>query len=93
MEENEEFDSDFNPEDIPISEEFWNYMEHYWHNNREFPESTEASLNRKADLVDGKVPSSQLPSYVDDVLEYDTFESLPNSGEKGKIYVITNNNT
>ncbi|WP_210148612.1 pyocin knob domain-containing protein [Chryseobacterium scophthalmum] len=93
MEENEEFDSDFNPEDIPISEEFWNYMENYWHNNREFPESTEASLNRKADLVDGKVPSSQLPSYVDDVLEYDTFESLPNSGEKGKIYVITNNNT
>lgn len=93
MEENEEFNSDFNPEDIPISEEFWNYMEHYWHNNREFPESTEASLNKKADLVDGKVPSSQLPSYVDDVLEYDTFESLPNSGEKGKIYVITNNNT
>lgn len=93
MEENEEFNYDFNPEDIPISEEFWNYMEHYWHNNREFPESTEASLNRKADLVDGKVPSSQLPSYVDDVLEYDTFESLPNSGEKGKIYVITNNNT
>ena len=93
MEENEEFDSDFNPEDIPISEEFWNYMEHYCHNNREFPESTEASLNRKADLVDGKVPSSQLPSYVDDVLEYDTFESLPSSGEKGKIYVIKNNNT
>ncbi|WP_139420857.1 hypothetical protein [Chryseobacterium mulctrae] len=76
-----------------ISEEFWNYMENYWHSNREFPESTEASLNRKADLVDGKVPSSQLPSYVDDVLEYDTFESLPSSGEKGKIYVITNNNT
>ena len=24
-------------------------------------------LNKKADLVDGKVPSSQLPSYVDDV--------------------------
>ncbi|MFC0428056.1 hypothetical protein [Chryseobacterium scophthalmum] len=93
MEENEEFNSDFNPEDIPISEEFWNYMENYWHNNREFPESTEASLNKKADLVDGKVPSSQLPSYVDDVLEYDTFESLPSSGEKGKIYVITNNNT
>lgn len=93
MEENEEFDSDFHSEDIPISEEFWNYMEHYWHNNREFPESTEASLNKKADLVDGKVPSSQLPSYVDDVLEFDSFENLPSSGEKGKIYLITNNNT
>ncbi|WP_265428919.1 hypothetical protein [Chryseobacterium sp. YIM B08800] len=93
MEKNEELDSDFNPEDIPISEEFWNYMENYWHNNREFPESTEASLNKKADLIDGKVPSSQLPSYVDDVLEFNTFENLPNPGEKGKIYVVTNNNT
>lgn len=93
MEENEEFDSDFNTEDIPISEEFWNYMENYWHNNREFPESTEESLSKKADLVDGKVPSSQLPSYVDDVLEFDTFDNLPSFGEKGKIYVITNNNT
>ncbi|MGO4707772.1 hypothetical protein AB4Y90_01405 [Chryseobacterium sp. 2TAF14] len=93
MEENEEFDSDFNTEDIPISEEFWNYMENYWHNNREFPESTEVSLSKKADLINGKVPSSQLPSYVDDVLEFNTFESLPDSGEKGKIYLITNNNT
>lgn len=37
----------------------------------------------------GKVPSSQLPSYVDDVLEYDNFDSLPPTGEKGKIYVTT----
>ncbi|MDF2551938.1 MAG: hypothetical protein K0R77_1213 [Chryseobacterium sp.] len=93
MEENEEFDSDFNTAEVPISEGFWNYMENYWHNNREFPESTESSLNKKADLVDGKVPSSQLPSYVDDVLEFDTFENLPNPGEKGKIYLVTNNNT
>jgi len=93
MEENEEFDSDFNTEDIPISGGFWNYMKNYWHNNREFPESTESSLNKKADLVDGKVPSSQLPSYVDDVVEFDTFENLPNPGEKGKIYLVTNNNT
>ena len=27
-------------------------------------------LTTKADLVSGKVPASQLPSYVDDVLEY-----------------------
>ncbi|WP_439480128.1 hypothetical protein [Chryseobacterium aquaticum] len=93
MEENEKFDSDFSNDKIPISEEFWNYMENYWHNNREFPESTEASLSKKADLVDGKVPSSQLPSYVDDVLEFDTFQNLPNTGEKGKIYLITNDNS
>ncbi|KNB62345.1 hypothetical protein [Chryseobacterium sp. Hurlbut01] len=93
MEENEKFDSDFSNDKIPISEEFWNYMENYWHNNREFPESTEASLSKKADLVDGKVPASQLPSYVDDVLEFDSFDNLPNPGEKGKIYLVTNDNS
>lgn len=93
MGENEKFDSDFSNDKIPISEEFWNYMENYWHNNREFPESTESSLSKKADLVDGKVPSSQLPSYVDDVLEFDSFGNLPNPGEKGKIYLVTNDNS
>lgn len=36
---------------------------------------------------DGKVPSSQLPSYVDDVLEYTNKSSFPSTGESGKIYV------
>lgn len=36
----------------------------------------------------GHVPASQLPSYVDDVLEFDTFADLPAEGEKGKIYVL-----
>ena len=35
----------------------------------------------------GKVPSSQLPSYVDDVLEYDSKSAFPTVGETGKIYV------
>lgn len=46
----------------------------------------------KADLIDGKVPSSQLPSFVDDVLEYTNFASLPSTGESGKIYVTLNDN-
>lgn len=33
-------------------------------------QNLESSLRNKADLVDGKVPESQLPSYVDDVVEY-----------------------
>ena len=33
------------------------------------------------------VPSSQLPSYVDDVLEYDKKADFPANGETGKIYV------
>ena len=40
----------------------------------------------------GKVPSNQLPSYVDDVLEYDTFNNIPEKGESGKIYVINDTN-
>jgi hypothetical protein len=41
-----------------------------------------------AELDDnGKVPSAQLPSYVDDVLEYDAVADFPATGESGKIYV------
>ena len=36
---------------------------------------------------DGKVPADQLPSYVDDVLEFVSKSNFPSSGEKGKIYV------
>lgn len=36
---------------------------------------------------DGKVPASQLPSYVDDVLEFASKTNFPSSGDKGKIYV------
>ena len=35
----------------------------------------------------GRVPSSQLPSYVDDVLEYSSQSAFPATGESGKIYV------
>ena len=40
----------------------------------------------------GKVPSSQLPSYVDDVLEYDSQSAFPSTGETGKIYVAKDTN-
>ena len=36
---------------------------------------------------DGKVPAAQLPSYVDDVLEYANKAGFPATGESGKIYV------
>jgi len=49
-------------------------------------------FNSKADLVDGKVPSSQLPSYVDDVLEFATRSAFPSTGESGKIYVALDTN-
>jgi hypothetical protein len=37
----------------------------------------------------GQVASAQLPSYVDDVLEYSTTGGFPATGEAGKIYVAT----
>lgn len=42
--------------------------------------------------ANGLVPSSQLPSYVDDVLEYSAKSSFPTTGETGKIYVDTSTN-
>lgn len=47
----------------------------------------DALLALKADLVGGKIPSAQLPAYVDDVLEFDNLASFPATGEFGKIYV------
>ena len=44
-------------------------------------------LGKKADLINGLIPSSQLPSYVDDVLEYTTRAQFPTQWEKGKIYI------
>lgn len=37
--------------------------------------------------ADGKVPADQLPSYVDDVLEFASKTNFPSTGERGKIYV------
>lgn len=49
-------------------------------------------LTSKADLVDGKVPANQLPSFVDDVLEYDNLTAFPTTGESGIIYVALDTN-
>lgn len=46
-----------------------------------------ASLNES-----GIIPSAQLPSYVDDVLEFTQLDQLPKPGESGKIYVVTSTN-
>lgn len=37
----------------------------------------------------GVIPANQLPSYVDDVLEFATFSAFPALGESGKIYIAT----
>lgn len=41
---------------------------------------------------DGKVPSIQLPSYVDDVVEYANMAAFPGTGSTGIIYVALDSN-
>ena len=52
------------------------------------PTSEKGSNNGVAELdSSGKVPQSQLPSYVDDVLSYASKTDFPATGEDGKIYI------
>lgn len=40
----------------------------------------------------GIIPDRYLPSYVQDVVEFETFEDLPIPGESNKIYIVTSTN-
>ena len=60
---------------------------------RAIASTLKGAKNGVAELdANGLIPSSQLPSYVDDVLEYDTKTDFPTTGESGKIYIATNTN-
>lgn len=61
-----------------------------------FPDSTVQTTaftgidpSQWAPLVNGLVPSANLPSYVDDVLEFPGISNFPGTGETGKIYIDT----
>lgn len=57
------------------------------------PSTEKGAKNGVATLDEtGIIPSSQLPSYVDDVLEFDTETDFPKTGETGKIYVAKDTN-
>lgn len=61
--------------------------------NDKLDKSEKGATNGVASLDEnGRVPSSQLPSYVDDVIEVANYESLPTSGESGKIYITQSDN-
>jgi hypothetical protein len=58
------------------------------------PAATKGAADGVATLdSSGRVPAAQLPSFVDDILEYATRTSFPATGEQGKIYVATDANT
>ena len=57
------------------------------------PTSQKGAANGVAELDSaGRVPSSQLPSYVDDVLEFTNRAAFPATGEDGKIYIAEDTN-
>lgn len=57
------------------------------------PASQKGAANGVAELDEnGLIKSSNLPSYVDDVLEYDTITDFPTNGESGKIYIAIDTN-
>ncbi len=57
------------------------------------PTSAKGAASGVASLDEnGRIPAAQLPSYVDDVLEYATVNAFPAQGEAGKIYVATQTN-
>lgn len=62
-------------------------------NEAQIPLSQKGANSGVATLDEsGKVPSTQLPSFVDDVLEFDNYEAFPETGESGKIYVTKDTN-
>ena len=62
-------------------------------NEAQIPLSQKGAANGVATLdANGRVLSDQLPSYVDDVLEYNNKTAFPNRGETGKIYVAKDTN-
>lgn len=52
----------------------------------------EVSGNLAASRISGTIAAANLPSYVDDVLEYASFSKFPTAGESGKIYTALDTN-
>ena len=61
--------------------------------NNKLETSLKGAVNGLAELdAQGFVKNTQLPSYVDDVLEFANLASFPATGEAGKIYVAIDTN-
>ena len=53
---------------------------------------SEVSGNLPASRISGTIAAANLPSYVDDVLEYESLSKFPTTGESGKIYTALDTN-
>jgi hypothetical protein len=62
-------------------------------NVQQIPLTQKGAVNGVAELdASGLVPTAQLPSFVDDVLEFANLAGFPVTGETGKIYVALDTN-
>lgn len=83
-----QFEADYKQADATVLSEAKQYAD-----QNMIPKSQKGQPGGLAELDEtGRVPSSQLPSYVDDVIDVDSYSNLPNPGESGKIYITTDNN-
>lgn len=81
----------FNPENAALLESITQENVNQW--NSAQPNTIEKIFFNNAELpITDKSVSIVLPGYVDDVIEVENFDSLPEVGETGKIYVTTDNN-
>lgn len=77
MKAKEELKKLFENGDKPTEEEFWEWQDSYWHKEEKLPvDKVDYDFSKKADLVDGKVPASQLP----EAIGKDTLSDVMNRG-------------
>jgi hypothetical protein len=60
--------------------------------NKPISSAVAIALTNKADLIGGKIPESQLPAFVDDVMSYANQAAFPATGDDGKIYIAKDTN-
>lgn len=81
-----------NPHGVNASEVGLGNVDNTSDSDKPVSTAQQALFDAKADLVGGLIPASQLPGFVDDVIEVADFASLPVAGESGKIYITLDDN-
>ena len=94
-------DSKLNPHEVTKAQVGLSEVDNTSDADKPISDDTQTALDLKEDKANksqpngyasldgaGKVPASELPSYVDDVIEVPTYADLPATGETGIIYVV-----
>lgn len=83
-----QFEADYKQADATVLSEAKQYAD-----QNMIPKSQKGQPGGLAELDEtGRVPAGQLPGFVDDVINVDTYNDLPNPGEDSKIYITIDTN-